>query len=117
MKRPPREVDYQQPTGIIGQDAESPCPPTIPMNISERKQSWWDRSMSGGPSPCNTPAGAVERQIKGVNPAADQRVKKAPVVLKRLKVSREVNTQLLLHYLRAQRGARPVRRTRLPIRT
>jgi len=99
------EVDYQQPTGIIGQDAEKP----LPTNDSDEYLGTQAKLVESDdvlrPVAMKYDLLAVERQIKGVNPAADQRVKKAPVVLKRLKVSRQVNTQLLLITYRAPSAA------------
>jgi capsular exopolysaccharide synthesis family protein len=95
------EVDYQQPTGIIGQDAEKP----LPANDSDEYLGTQVKLVESDdvlrPVAMKYDLLAVERQVKGVNPAADDRVKKAPIVLKRLKVSRQVSTQLLLITYRA----------------
>jgi polysaccharide biosynthesis transport protein len=95
------EVDYQQPTGVIGIDSEKPFPSNDTDEFLGTQAKLVQSDNVLRPVANRYGLLALENQIGGVDARSDESVTNAPVTLKRLKVSRQPNTQLLLISYRA----------------
>ena len=89
------EVNYQQPTGVIGPDALRP----LPSNDTDEFLSTQAKLASSDnvirPVVEKYRLLELEKQVVGGDTAANQRVRGAPIVLRRLRISRQTGTQLL----------------------
>lgn len=89
------EVDYQQPTGIVGQDALRPPPSNDSDTFLATQVKLVTSDHVVRPVAEEYDLLKLEKQVRGKDPQADHRVRSAPIVLKRLHVGRQVGTQLL----------------------